>query len=423
MGMTIAEKVLARTSGEDKVEAGDFVNARVDLHYNLETWLVEVEEKIRESGLTDGLPRLADPDRIAIMLGDHEGCHADPHDVNDYKKSREIAERYGIKNIFEINLGLAHVTVPEEGLARPGMLVCGKDSHTTACGAVNAMAVPVTTTETAWIYYTGELWFRVPESIKYVCEGSLQKGVVAKDIFLYTIGKYSPSFAQYRSLEWKGPVIDEMGMDGRLTLACQSLELGAKCAPFEPDEKCMEYVASTPRGEETYWPTPADPDSKYEKVIEEDFTSLEPQVAIPHNFDVVKPVSEVEGIEVDQCNLGSCANSRYDDIEIVAKIVEGRRVKARTIISPGSWKIYRRAIESGIITTLIDAGVMVMAPSCLPCDGRGACIADGEVAMGATTRNFLGRYGSPKAEIYLASPATTAATAVEGRITDPRELL
>ncbi|MFC2048576.1 aconitase family protein, partial [Chloroflexota bacterium] len=333
------------------------------------------------------------------------------------------AKRYGIKKLYDINTGIAHATVPEEGLARPGMLVCGSDSHTTTCGAVNALATPVSVIETAWIYLTGELWFRVPESIKFFCNGKLEDGVGAKDIFLYVIGKYTPSMAQYKSLEWKGPLIDSMGMDGRMTLACQSIELGAKCAPFEPDSRCLEYVMSTPRCRETFWPTSADPDAIYEKVYEEDFSHLEPQVALPHGFDVVKPVSEVEGIKVDQCNLGSCANSRYDDLAIVARIVKGRKLKARMIFSPGTWKIYRKALSTGILETLIDAGVMVMAPSCLPCNGRGACIANGEVAIGATTRNFRSRYGSPNSEIYLASPATAAASAVTGKITDPRKLL
>ena len=423
MGKTIAEKVLARASGKKAVSAGDFVTAEVDLHYNLETGVAEVHKKVVEAGLPDGLPRVANPDKIAIMLGDHQGCHGKPQDAADYKLSRELARRYGIKKLYDINTGLAHAAVPEEGLARPGMLVCGKDSHTTTCGAVNALANPLSATETAWVYLTGELWFRVPETIKFVCNGKLQDGVVSKDIFLYVIGKYKPSMAQYKSLEWKGTVVDDMGMDGRLTLACQSVELGAKCAPFEPDKTCLEFVKSTPNGGEPFWPTSADPDAVYEKVYVEDFSHLEPQVALPHGFDVVKPVSEVEGIKVDQCNLGSCASSRYDDLAIAARIVKGRKVKARMVFSPGTWKIYRRAIETGTIQTLIDAGVMIMAPSCLPCDGRGACIADGEVAIGATTRNFRGRYGSPNSEIYLASPATAAASAVTGKITDPRKLL
>ncbi|MBM2824369.1 MAG: Aconitase protein [Dehalococcoidales bacterium] len=423
MGKTIAEKIFARASGEKNVAAGDYVTAKVDLHYNLETGLAEVHRKMIEAGLPDGLPKVANPDIIAIMLGDHEGCHAKPQDATAYKLCRELAARYGIKKLYEINTGIAHVTVPEEGLARPGMLVCGKDSHSTASGAVNALATPLGAVETAWIYLTGELWFRIPDSIKFICNGRLQDGVVAKDIFLYVIGKYTPSIAQYKSLEWKGPVIDDMGMDGRLTLACHSIELGAKCAPFEPDSRCLEYVKSTPRGNEPFWPTPADPDAVYEKVYEEDFSKIEPQVALPHGFDVVKPVSELEGIKVDQCNLGSCANSRYDDLAIAARIVKGRKVKARMIFSPGSWKIYRRALQTGVLETLIDAGVMVMAPSCVPCDGRGACIADGEVAVGATTRNFKGRYGSPNSEVFLASPATAAASAVMGKITDPRKLL
>ncbi|MDI7261569.1 MAG: aconitase/3-isopropylmalate dehydratase large subunit family protein [Thermodesulfobacteriota bacterium] len=406
-----------------KMPAGDFITAKIDLHYNLERGLVEVHNKVLKAGLPDGLPKMADPDAIAIMLGDHEGCHAKPQDVADYKVSRELVKRYGIKKLYEVSTGIAHATVPEEGLARPGMLVCGKDSHTTTCGAVNALATPVSAVETAWIYLTGELWFRVPETIKFNCIGKLQDGVVAKDIFLYVIGKYTSSMAQYKSLEWKGPVIDVMGMDGRLTLACQSVELGAKCAPFEPDSTCLEYVTSTPLSNEPFWPTHADPDAVYDEFYEEDFSSLEPQVALPHGFDVIKPISEVEGTKIDQCNLGSCANSRYDDLAIAARIVKGKKVRARMIFAPGSWKIYRKALKTGILETLIDPGVMVMAPTCLPCDGRGACIANGEVAVGTTTRNFRGRYGSPNSEIYLASPATAAASAIMGRITDPRKLL
>jgi 3-isopropylmalate/(R)-2-methylmalate dehydratase large subunit len=423
MGKTIAEKILARASGRTHVHAGEFVTAKVDLHYNLEDGLAEVHQKVVEAGLPDGLPGLANPDGVAIMLGDHQGCHNTPREAEAYKLSRELAMGYGIQKLYEINTGIAHAAVPEEGLARPGMLVCGKDSHTTTNGAVNALATPVSAVETAWIYLTGELWFQVPETIKFLCDGTLQDGVGAKDMFLFVIGKYTPAMAQYKSLEWKGPVIEAMGMDDRLTLACHAIELGAKCAPFEPDSKCLEYVASTPGGGEISWPTSADHDAVYTTVYEEDFSGLEPQVALPDDFRVVKPVSDVEGVAVDQCNLGSCANSRYDDLAVVARIVQGRKVKARTIFSPGTWKIYRRALETGVLGTLIDAGVMILAPSCLPCDGRGACIADGEVAVAATTRNFKGRFGNPNGKIYLASPATAAASAVTGKVTDPREFL
>ena len=423
MGKTIAEKIFSRASGVKNIKAGDFVMARVDLHYNLESGMVEVHNKVVGAGLPQGLPKLADPEKIAIMLGDHYGCHAKPKDATDYKLSRELAKRYGIKKLYDINTGIAHVTVPEEGLARPGMLVCGKDSHATTCGAVNALATPVSAVETAWIYFTGELWFQVPETVKFVCNGKLGDSVGAKDIFLYVIGKYTPSLAQYKSLEWKGSVIDAIGMDGRMTLACQSIELGAKCAPFEPDSTCLEYVKSTLHAEEEFWPSSADSDAVYEMVYEEDFSSLEPQVALPHGFDIIRPVSDVEGIHIDQCNLGSCANSRYEDIAEVARIVKGRKVKARTIFSPGSWKVYRKALKSGLLEILVDSGIMVMAPSCLICVGGGASIADGEVAIAATTRNFRGRFGNPNSEIYLASPATVAASAVIGKITDPRKLL
>ncbi|MFC2020730.1 aconitase/3-isopropylmalate dehydratase large subunit family protein [Chloroflexota bacterium] len=423
MGKTIAEKVLARASAENNVKVGDFVTAKVDLHYSLEVGMVAVHNRVIEAGLPNGLPKVADPEKIAMVLGDHGGWHGKSQEAAVYKLCRELAARYGIKKLYDINTGIGHIVVPEEGLARPGMLVCGTDSHTVVCGAFNALAVPVSVEETAWIYLTGELWFRVPETIKFICNGKLQDGVTAKDIFLYVIGKYTPSLAQYKSLEWKGSVIDAMDMDGRLTLACQSIELGAKCAPFEPDSTCMEYIMSTPHGGEPSWSTPADPDAVYEKIYEEDFSHLEPQVAIPHGLSVVKPVSEVEGTKVDQCNLGSCANSRYDDLAIAARIVKGKKLKARMVFSPGSWKTYKRALKDGILETLIDAGVTIMVPSCIPCDGSGACIADGEVAVGTTTRNFKGRYGSMNSEIFLASPATAAASAVMGRITDPRKLL
>jgi 3-isopropylmalate/(R)-2-methylmalate dehydratase large subunit len=422
MGKTIAEKILSRTAGR-AVKAGDLVTAKIDLHYNLETGMAEVHERLVKAGLANGLPKVANPDILAVMIGDHEGCHGKPKDAAAYKLSRELAQKYGISRVYDINTGVAHVAVPEEGLARPGMLVCAKDSHTTTCGAVNALATPVSVIETAWIYATGELWFRVPETIKIVCNGKLKDYVTSKDMFLYMIGKYSPSMGQYKSLEWKGPVIDSMSMDGRFTLSCHSVELGAKCAPFEPDDTCMEYVAATPRANEPCWPTASDLDAVYEKVYEEDFSNLEPQVAIPHGFDVVKPVSEVAGIRVDQCNLGSCANGRYEDLELFARIVKGRKVKARTIFSPGSWKVYTRAAQTGVLATLAEAGVMIQAPSCLNCGGRGSCIADGEIAVASTTRNFKGRFGAPESEIYLTSTATAAASAVMGKITDPRELL
>jgi 3-isopropylmalate/(R)-2-methylmalate dehydratase large subunit len=422
MGKTIAEKILSRASGRG-VKAGDLVTAKVDLHYTLEIGMAEVHERLVKAGLPDGLPEVACPENLAIMLGDHQGCHAKPQDAAAYRLSRELAKKYGIKKLYEINTGVAHTTVPEEGLARPGMLICGKDSHTTTCGAVNALSTPVSANETAWIYATGELWFRVPETIRIICHGKLPDGVVSKDMFLHIIGKYKPSMGQYKSVEWTGPAIDSMGMDGRFTLACHSIELGAKCAPFAPDAACLEYVASTPRADEPFWPTSSDPDAVYEKVYEEDFSSLEPQVALPHGFDVVKPVSAVAGVRVDQCNLGSCANGRDDDLALFARIVKGRRVKARTIFAPGSWGVYTRAARSGVLATLAEAGVMIQAPGCLTCGGRGACIADGEVALAATTRNFKARFGAPNSEIYLASPATAAASAVMGRITDPRDLL
>lgn len=422
MGKTIAEKILSRASGQD-CYAGDIVDAKVDLHYNLEAGIADIHRRFVNSGLPKGLPRVADPDCLAVMIGDHEGCHGKAKEGNAYKLSRELAAKYGIKKVYDIDTGIAHCAVTEEGLVRPGMLVCAKDSHTTTCGAMNAMGVPVSEVETAWIYATGKLWFQVPESIKIICKGKLQRGVTSKDIFLYLIGKYTPSLAQYKSVEWCGPLIDSLTMDQRLTLSCHSIEFGAKCAPFPADKTCLDYVAQTPHGGEAFWPTEADPDARYERIIEEDFSNLEPMVALPHGFGVIKPVTEVVGIKVDQLNMGACSNGRYEDIKLLADMLKGHRVKTRVIFTPGTWKIYTRAAKDGLLATLAEAGVMIQAPSCLTCCGRGSCVGDGEVAMASTTRNFLGRFGSPKAEIYLASTATLAASAITGMITDPREFL
>ncbi len=422
MGKTIAEKILSRASGQD-VHAGDIVTAKVDLHYNLEAGLADINRRLVKAGMPEGLDKIACPDNVAIMLGDHEGAHCKPKDAEDYKVSRELAKRYGIKKLYDINTGVAHAAVTQEGLVRPGMLVCGKDSHTTFCGALNAMGVPVGDVDTAWIYATGENWFRVPESVRLICNGKLRDGVVPKDVFLAVIGKYTASLAQYKSVEWSGELIDNMDMDGRFVLACHSIELGAKCAPFPADKTCLDYIAQTEFANEEFWPTAPDEDAVYCRTIVEDFSELEPMVALPHGFDVIKPVREVAGVEIHQCNLGSCANGRIADMEIFARIVKGHKVKARTIFSPATQKIYAEAARRGLLTTLAEAGVVIVAPSCLTCSGRGACIANGETAMGATTRNFRGRYGAPNADIYLASPATLAASAITGRITDPREFL
>ena len=422
MGKTIAEKVFSRTAGKD-VKAGDIVNARVDLHYNLETGIADIHKRLVKAGLPDGLPRVADPDRLAVMIGDHQSCAAKPSDAAAYKLSRELAAKYGIKNVYDINTGVAHAAVTQEGLVRPGMLVCAKDSHTTTAGGVNALGIPVSEIETAWIYATGELWFKVPESIRINCRGKLPDGVFSKDMFLHIIGKYSPSMGQYKSVEWCGELIEQLSMDARFTLSCHSIELGAKCAPFPADQRCLDYVAATPRAGEPFYPTAPDDDAVYEHVYDEDFSQLEPLVALPHGFDVIKPVRDVAGVKINQCNLGSCANGRYEDLAIVARIVKGHKVKARTIFSPATYKIYAQAARDGILADLADAGVMIQAPSCLNCGGRGSCIADGEVAMAGTTRNFLGRFGAPKSDIYLASPATLAASAIRGEICDPREFL
>ncbi|MBW1784478.1 MAG: 3-isopropylmalate dehydratase large subunit, partial [Deltaproteobacteria bacterium] len=302
-------------------------------------------------------------------------------------------------------------------------LVVGADSHTTTYGALNAAATGIGASEMAYVIHTGELWFRVPETVRVEITGSLRRGVSSKDIILFLAEKYGTDMAQYKTIEWTGPVVDDLPMDARLTMSNMSVELGAKFGLFGADEKTLSYLKA--RTGQSLVPVESDPDEAYAEHILVDGTALEPQVALPHTVGNVKRAADVRGIKIDQAVIASCCHGRIDDLETAAKMLKGKKVhpNVRFYAAPASWDVYRKALDKGILRDLLDAGVMIGNPSCGFCTGFQGVLAAGERCIAAAPRNFKGRMGSPEAEIYLATPETVTAAAIRGEITDPREVM
>ncbi len=415
--MTMAEGVLARAAGRDRVAAGEFVVAAVDLALVHDIFAVPVFDTLREVGRN----AVWDPERVAVVI-DHlvpapTGAAAQVH-----QRIREHVAELGIGRFFDVGAGICHQVLPEAGLVRPGMLVVGTDSHTTTHGALGAAGTGIGTSEMAYVLATGRLWFRVPETIRVDLSGSLSPPVTWKDAILHLAGRLGADGAQYRSLEFGGPAAAGVDMGGRLTMCNMAVELGAKFGIFPADPVTVDYLAARGVRAEPFAP---DPDARYLAVHEVDLSALEPQVALPHAVDRVRPVGEVEGLQVHQAFLGSCTNGRLEDLEQAAGILRGRRVArgVRLLVAPASRSVYEAAARSGVLATLVEAGATVLPPGCGPCfGGHGGLLAPGERCIGSHNRNFVGRMGSPEAEIYLASPPTVAASAVAGRITDPREV-
>jgi len=296
------------------------------------------------------------------------------------------------------------------------------DSHATIYGALNCGGTGIGETEMTWVLYFGELWFQVPATIKIELSGRLADGVTAKDIFLFISGSYGTEMAQYKSIEWHGPGVGELGLSDRLCLANQSVEIGAKFSLFQADQKVLDFLKG--RAVRDFKPVAPDEDAVYEAVYRIDVSELGALVAEPHGLEVVHPADHYRGVKIDQANIGGCANGRLEDIAWAARILKGKKVHrdVRCIVGPASWEVYKQAMRAGYLETLIDAGVIISHPNCGPCTGTFGALAPGEVCITATSRNFKGRMGSPEANIYLASPATVAAAAVAGHIIDPREV-
>ena len=421
MGLTMAEKLLSRRNVDGgTVRAGDFMTARIDgamCHYQF----MEIHRMAVEAGFENGFPRIWDPDRFFLLVDHHQPALSQSYADEKVRIRREVA-RLGVTHFHDAEPGIAHQMMTDYGYVRPGELVVGNDSHTTAYGALNAVSSGITRADMLHVLLFGELWFQVPSTIRIRLEGRPRPYPIAKDILLHLAGLYGDDFAQNASLEFTGSLVPKLGMDERMCLATQSLELAAKFALFPFDEVTRTFLDG--RTDRPYEPVAADPDAVYDREITVDVDALPFFVARPHRFDNVCPIAEAAGTPIHQAQIGSCANGRFDDIEIAARMLRGRRVAkgVRFLISPASQQVYLQCARAGLIEDLLEAGVQVVTPGCGICQPKVGYLAAGERCITATTRNFRGRKGSLDAEIYLAGPLSVAAAAVAGKIVDPREV-
>lgn len=418
--MTVAEKILARCAGKQEAFSGEFVNANIDLLMFHES-LAMTSQIFEEAGSVEGIPSVWDKKKVAVVL-DH---YAPPmgknsNMANKHAKIRSLIERLNIEHFYDVHYGVCHQVLPESGLLCPGQLVVAPDSHTTLYGAFNVAGTGIGETEAALILLTGQLWFMVPPTIRIKVEGKLAECFSGKDVFLEAARGLGLEVAQYKAIEWCGEAVSAMSLDSRMCIANQSVELGAKFSFFDADEKTREFLKN--HGVEDIAPVCADPDAVYEAEYIIDAAKIEPLVACPHSFAEVKAIRELPEIVIQQAVVGGCANGRMEDLAIAASILRGKRVAAgvRLIVTPASTEVYAMALKKGYIDTLLKAGAIVTNSCCGPCIGNIGTLADGEVCLTSTSRNFKGRMGNPRASIYLASPAAVAASAITGKITDPR---
>lgn len=419
MPMTITEKILARHANLERVSPGDLIEVKVDMALANDITAPLAIKVFKEIEAR----KVFDPHKIAL-IPDHFVPNKDIDSAQQAKVMREFSAQHQIIHYYEVGQsGIEHVILPEKGLVIPGDLVIGADSHTCTYGALGAFSSGVGSTDLGVIMATGKTWLRVPPTIKLDYEGNLLPWVEGKDLILYTLGMLGVDGANYRSLEFSGTVIRGLSMDQRLTMANMAVEAGAKNGIIGPDETTMAYVAQ--RSSRSPFVCTSDPDADYEKIIRIEVDKIEPQIAFPHSPANVRPLSQVGNIAIDQVFIGSCTNGRLDDLREAATILKARTVArgTRLIVIPGSQLVHREAIREGIIQTLIEAGAVIGPPCCGPClGGHLGVLAEGEKALSTTNRNFIGRMGHPKSEVYLANPAIAATSAVLGRIGGPEEL-
>ncbi len=417
MGQTFSEKILSKKAGRD-VRAGEVVTVSPDyvLSHDNASAIIQEFKKF-------GIKRLKSPEKIVIVL-DHIVPASEEKYAQNHKIIREFVAEQNIAHFFDINCGICHQVFAEQGFALPGKLIVGSDSHTTSYGAFGAFAAGIGRTEVASIWATDEIWLRVPETIRIEIEGTLERGVYAKDVILKIIGDGGADMADYKAVEFAGRAARTFSLASRFVLANMSAEMGAKNGYFEPDEEALGWLRTRARAE--FDIVRSDPDAQYKSVLKYDITGLAPQLACPHTVDNVKPVTEMEGRIFHQGVLGTCTNGRVEDLDVAAHIFKGKKVHpaVRLLVLPASWEVYREALKKGILAVLADSGCVILNPGCGPCLGaHEGILAPGEVALSTSNRNFRGRMGSRDSEIYLASPATVAASAVAGKITDPRKFL
>lgn len=416
-GMTLTHKILARASDQKRVEPNDFIEGRIDLvmiHDLTGPIALDAFAKLKS-------PKIWDGSRVVVVL-DHLVPANTAEAAGLHKRLREFVETYHIPHFYDVGRGgICHQILPEMGHVKPGEVIIGADSHTCTAGALGAFATGVGSTDVAGAFATGRLWFKVPEVYEVRVEGTLERYVTSKDLFLHIARSLGQEGANYKALEFTGPTISNMSIEGRMTLCNMVVEVGAKSGLVEADARTLEFLKGRT-------PTPlssvkGDPDPHYAKTIPINVDPLEPQVARPHTVDNVRPISEVGEVEVDQAFIGSCTNGRIEDLRLAAEVLRGRKVKegVRLIVLPASQRIYEEALKEGLVEVFVRAGGIFGSPGCGPCmGGHLGILADGEVCVSTTNRNFLGRMGNPKSQVYLASPATVAASAVTGKITDPR---
>jgi 3-isopropylmalate/(R)-2-methylmalate dehydratase large subunit len=421
MGQTFAEKVLARKAGLASVVPGQIVTVRPDklLTHDNTAAISQLFAKI-------GVEKVADPATNVIVL-DHVTPAANETYAMNHKVTREFVAEQGITAFYDIGEGICHQVLPEKGHAWPGALIVGSDSHTPTHGAFGAFAAGIGRTEAAAVMATGQIWLRVPETIRIVVSGRLPSGVSAKDVVLRIIGDVGADGANYCSVEFAGETIRNMSISGRMVLTNMAAEMGAKNAVVEPDEATQTWLDGRATNDDLeVHEAHADADAAYQQVLEYDVSDLAPQVAKPHTVDNVVPVTDAAGIRVNQALIGTCTNGRLEDLAVAAEILRGKRIDrgVRLLVLPASREVLLAAVEQGIVTDLVAAGATLLNPGCGPCLGaHEGCMAPEEVTISTANRNFKGRMGSKEAFIYLGSPATVAASALTGVITDPRELL
>jgi homoaconitate hydratase family protein len=415
MSKTFVEKLMSRKAGKE-VSAGAIVSVEPDyvMSHDNAAAIANTFKKI-------GVSKVKYPDRVVIIL-DHEVPAPKESSATNHKEIRTFVQEQGIRNFYDINHGICHQVFVDEGFAMPGKLIVGSDSHTTTYGALGAFAAGIGRSEVAAIWATGELWFQVPETMKIILKGLIPRYITAKDIVLYIIGQIKADGADYKAVEFTGETIAYMDIGERMVLTNMAAEMGAKNGYVPPDPLTFDFIRGRAKAE--FDSLYSDDNAAFYQTLEFDVTQIPPGVAKPHTVDNYAPIQELEGTKIDQALIGTCTNGRLADLEAAASILNGKKVKARTLIIPASWEIYKEALTKGLIEIFIDAGAMVLNPGCGPCLGAHlGVMAPGEVTFSTANRNFKGRMGCRDAEIYLGSPLSVAASAVTGEITHPGRFL
>jgi len=420
MGMAIAEKIFLSRSKEEEIQPGQIITVKIDLLMGNDLGLPGVISEFRKIGAKN----VFDRNRIFLIL-DHLIPSRDVLSAENNKLIKAFAKEYKIENFFDVGrAGIEHVFLTESGYVKPGQLIIGGDSHTCTYGALGALGLGMGNTDLAYCLAFGETWVKVPHTLKFILKGKRPKWVGGKDLILYVIGQIGVEGANYKVMEFSGEVLHTLSMSDRFTLCNMAVEAGAKTGIIEPDERTLQFMSAFPgNGGKVFC---SDPDASYDHIYEFEVSQLRPQVACPYSPANIKPVEELSNIPIDQVVIGSCTNGRIEDLRIAAELLRGRSIHrdVRLLVIPGSQRVYLEALQEGVAEVFIKAGGVVTNATCGPClGGHLGILAEGETAIATTNRNFVGRMGHPKSEVYLSNPAVAAASAIKGRIASPEEVI